>query len=75
MQEAIAYRKAVKNDPTAPIPGKLVVPTAEKELSKEGKAPAVPGDMAKEGEAPAVPGEKPKEGEAPRAQGRRDGKE
>ena len=69
MQEAIAYRKAVKNDPNTPIPGKLVVPTAEKELSKEGKAPTAPGEKPKEGEAPAAPGERPKEGEAPAAPG------
>ena len=30
VQEAIAYRKAVKNDPNAPIPGKLIDPSAEK---------------------------------------------
>mgnify|MGYP001047328454 CR=1 FL=1 len=32
MQEAIAYRKAVKNNPNAPIPGKLVVPNADKDM-------------------------------------------
>ena len=56
MQEAIAYRKAVKQNPNAPIPGKLVDPSAEKDKGKTGEVPAVPGDKAKEDKAPAVPG-------------------
>ena len=65
MQEAIAYRKAVKKDPNAPIPGKLVDLSAEK--GKGG--PAAPGDKTKQDESPAVPGEKPKEDKAPAAPG------
>ena len=38
MQEAIAYRKAVKDNPKAPIPGKLVDPAAK---SKDGEKPDV----------------------------------
>ena len=68
-QEAIAYRKAVKKNPDAPIPGKLVVPTSEKDKSKEGAPPDIPGDKPNEGEAPAAPGEKPKEDKAPAAPG------
>ena len=41
MQEAIAYRKAVKNDPKAPIPGKLAAAEAE------GKNKEKPADPAK----------------------------
>ena len=69
MQEAIAYRKAVKNNPNAPIPGKLIDPSVEQAKGKVGEAPAAPGDKAKEGEAPAAPGDKAKEGEAPAAPG------
>ncbi len=81
VQEAIAYRKAVKNDPDAPIPGKLIDPSVEKgktaeapvagkdDKGKEDKAPAAPGDKGKQGEAPAAPGDKAKEGEAPAAPG------
>ncbi|MBR1566453.1 MAG: ParB N-terminal domain-containing protein, partial [Oscillospiraceae bacterium] len=43
MQEAIAYRKAVKDNPKAPIPGKLVDPAAK---SKDGEKPVVSGDKA-----------------------------
>lgn len=32
MQEAIAYRKAVKNNPNAPIPGKLLEPVPDKDM-------------------------------------------
>lgn len=71
MQEAIAYRKAVKNDPKAPIPGKLAAAEAEgkdKEkpvdpakitpADKDSKDP--PGqpdaaDKGKDGEKPADP--------------------
>ena len=67
MQEAIAYRKAVKTDPNTPIPGKLIDPSAEKDKSKTGDAPAAPGDKGKTGEAPAAPGDKGKTGEAPAA--------
>lgn len=63
-QEAIAYRKAVKQDPKAPIPGKLLDSSAEKDKTKQGEAPAAPGDKAKQGEAPAAPGDKTKQGEA-----------
>ena len=77
MQEAIAYRKAVKQNPNAPIPGKLVVPNADKdkafavpgEKPKEDKTPAAPGEKPKEDKAPAAPGEKPKEDKAPAAPG------
>ena len=69
MQEAIAYRKAVKLNPNEPVPGKLIDPNAEKDKTKEGKAPAAPGDKAKQSEAPAAPGDKAKEGEAPAAPG------
>ena len=69
VQEAIAYRKAVKLNPNEPVPGKLIDPSAEKDKAKDGKAPAAPGDKAKEGEAPAAPGDKAKEGEAPAAPG------
>ena len=77
MQEAIAYRKAVKQNPNAPIPGKLVVPNADKdkafavpsEKPKEDKAPAAPGEKPKEDKAPAAPGDKPKEDKAPAAPG------
>ena len=41
MQEAIAYRKAVKDNPKAPIPGKLVDPA---EKNKDAEKPAAPGD-------------------------------
>jgi len=77
MQEAIAYRKAVKQNPNTPIPGKLVVPNADKDMAfavpsekpKEDKTPAAPGDKPKEDKAPAAPGEKPKEDKAPAAPG------
>ena len=77
MQEAIAYRKAVKQNPNAPIPGKLVVPNEDKdkafavpsEKPKEDKAPAAPGEKPKEDKAPATPGEKPKEDKAPATPG------
>ena len=77
MQEAIAYRKAVKQDPNAPIPGKLVVPNADKDKGTE--APAAPGDKVKGDEAPgnkakgdpapAAPGDKAKGDPAPAAPG------
>ncbi|MDE7170903.1 MAG: ParB N-terminal domain-containing protein, partial [Oscillospiraceae bacterium] len=70
VQEAIAYRKAVKNDPNAPIPGKLIDPSAEKGKTAEA-APPVAGkdDKGKKGEALAAPGDKNKQGEAPAAPG------
>ena len=40
-QEAIAYRKAVRDNPDAPIPGKLLNPFPEQEKGKEADAPAV----------------------------------
>ncbi len=42
MQEAIAYRKAVKNNPNAPIPGKLLEPVPDKDMTKSAEAPAAP---------------------------------
>ena len=80
MQEAIAYRKAVKNNPNAPIPGKLLEPVPDKDMTKsaeapaapgdktkDDKSPAAPGDMTKDDKTPAAPGEKPKEDKAPAA--------
>ncbi len=67
MQEAIAYRKAVKQNPNAPIPGKLVVPNADKDKGTE--APAAPGDKIKGDAAPAAPGDKAKGDAAPAAPG------
>ena len=82
MQEAIAYRKAVKNNPNAPIPGKLLEPVPDKDMTKsaeapaapgdktkEDKSPAAPGDMTKDDKTPAAPSEKPKEDKAPAAPG------
>ena len=77
MQEAIAYRKAVKNNPNVPIPGKLLEPVPDKDKTpvvpgSKGKAsvtPAVSGGTDKAGEAPAVPDGKGKEGEAPTVSG------
>ena len=82
MQEAIAYRKAVKNNPNAPIPGKLLEPVPDKDMTKsaeapaapgdktkDDKSPAAPGDMTKDDKTPAAPGEKPKEDKAPAAPG------
>ena len=65
MQEAIAYRKAVKNNPNAPIPGKLLDPNADKGKSTGMEAPTAPGEKPKEDKAPAIPGEQPKEDKAP----------
>ena len=64
-QEAIAYRKAVKNDPKAPIPGKLVAAEVEgkdkeKPADPEKAAPPKKDDKAKTDAAPVVPGEKDK---------------
>jgi len=69
MQEAIAYRKAVKNNPNAPIPGKLLEPVPDKDMTKSAEAPAAPGDKTKEDKAPAAPGDTPKEDKAPAAPG------
>ena len=83
MQEAIAYRKAVKQNPSAPIPGKLIDPNEEKgktagakspaadedEKNKKGETPATPGDKAKEDDTPAAPGDKTKESDTPAAPG------
>ena len=55
MQEAIAYRKAVKNDPKAPIPGKLAA------VEAEGKDKEKPIDSAKI--APAEKDSKDKPGQ------------
>ncbi len=57
MQEAIAYRKAVKQNPNAPIPGKLLAPSEDKDKTKGDEAPAAPGEKPKEDKAPAAPGE------------------
>ena len=71
MQEAIAYRKAVRQNPNAPIPGKLIDPTAEKDKSKTaGAAPTAAGgedEKDKKDKAPAAPGDKAKEGDTPAA--------
>ena len=60
MQEAIAYFKAVKNNPKAPIPGKLVESAKSKDAEKPIEAVKPPAD--KDGKAkdaaPAVPGDK-----------------
>ena len=72
MQEAIAYRKAVKNNPNAPIPGKLLEPVPDKDMTKSAEAPAAPGDKTKEDKSPAAPGEKPKEDKTPAAPGEKD---
>ena len=69
MQEAIAYRKAVKNNPNAPIPGKLLVPSEDKDKAKGNETPAVPGDKTKGDEKPAAPGDKTKGDEKPAAPG------
>lgn len=65
MQEAIAYRKAVKNDPKAPIPGKLAAAEAEgkdkeKPADPEKVAPPKKDDKAKTDAAPTTPGDKDK---------------
>ena len=65
MQEAIAYRKAVKNDPKAPIPGKLAAAEVEgkdkeKPAAPEKTAPPEKDDKAKTDAAPATPGDKDK---------------
>ena len=80
MQEAIAYCKAVKSNPNAPIPGKLVdpaaknkdteKPTADKDGKAKDAAPAVLGDKAQnaaEGKGkPAQPSaDKGKDGDKP----------
>ena len=63
MPEAIAYRKQVKTQANAPIPGKLVEAPAKASdaPTKSGSAPTV-GEKPKE---QTVPGEKPKEAEKP----------
>ncbi len=60
MQEAIAYRKAVKNNPNAPIPGKLLEPVPDKDMTKSAEAPAAPGDKTKEDKSPAAPEANPR---------------
>ena len=67
MQEAIAYRKAVRDDPKAPIPGKLVDPAAK---SKNDEARTVPGDKEQPDDGKGKPdqptaAEKGKDGETP----------
>ena len=72
----------MKNNPNAPIPGKLLEPVPDKDMTKsaeapaapgdktkEDKSPAAPGDMTKDDKTPAAPGEKPKEDKAPAAPG------
>ena len=70
IQEAIAYRKAVRDKPDTPIPGKLIEQTAEKDAkNKQGETPAAPGDKDKKNEAPAAPGDNAKKGDTPAAPG------
>ncbi len=69
MQEAIAYRKAVKNNPNAPIPGKLLEPVPDKDMTKSAEAPAAPGDKTKEDKSPAAPGDMTKDDKTPAAPG------
>ena len=57
MQEAITYRKAVRDNPKAPIPGKLVDP-ADKNKDGEKPAEAVKPDAAEKDAKPEQP-EKP----------------
>ena len=73
LQDAIAYRKAVKNDPNAPIPGKIIDLSAEK--SKGSEVPAALGDEDKKNEAPAAPGDEDKKNEAPAAPDDKDKKD
>ncbi len=51
MQEAIAYRKSVKNNPNAPVPGKFLDPSTDK--GKGAEAPAAPGEKPKEDKTPS----------------------
>lgn len=60
MQEAIAYRKAVKQNPSAPIPGKLIDPNEEKGKTAGAKSPAGEDEKNKKGETPAAPSNKGK---------------
>ena len=69
MQEAIAYRKAVKNNPNAPIPGKLLEPVPDKDMTKSAEAPAAPGDKTKDEKTPAAPGDKTKDDKTPAVPG------
>ena len=72
MQEAIAYRKAVKNNPNAPIPGKLLEPVPDKDMTKSAEAPAAPGDKTKDDKSPAAPGDMTKDDKTPAAPGEKD---
>ena len=68
LQEAIAYRKAVKDKPDTPIPGKLVDPNADKDKATEKPAEAVKTDAAgkeKQGDAPTTPAAEGKAAEKP----------
>ena len=71
LQEAIAYRKAVKDKPDTPIPGKLVDPNADKGKGAEKPTEAVKADAAgkdgkeKQGDAPTTPAAEGKDAEKP----------
>ena len=69
VQEAIAYRKAVKENPKAPIPGKLVDPSAK---GKGGEKPAEAGKDAAGKDKPDQPtaADKGKGGEKPAEAGK-----
>ena len=69
MQEAIAYRKAVRQDPDAPIPGKLLVPSTDKNKAKVDETPTAPGDKGKVDEAPTASSDKVKEVKKPATPG------
>ena len=63
MQEAIAYRKAVKDDPKAPIPGKLLTADAkdkDKPAEPDKSKPAEKDGKAKESLSPSAPADKDK---------------
>jgi ParB/RepB/Spo0J family partition protein len=63
MQEAIAYRKAVKDDHKAPVPGKLLeadVKEKDKRTEPAKPAPADKDGKAKESATPAVSADKDK---------------
>ena len=63
-QDAIAYRKAVRDNPNAPIPGKLLNPAAEQERGKEADTPAVSEEKEPETPTEAVQPDAPeKDGE------------
>ena len=66
MQEAIAYRKTVKNEPKAPIPGKLIAAEVEgkdkeKPIDSANITSAEKDGKEKTDAVPAAPGDKDKE--------------